>query len=232
MKNIRLILAAVIAVAVVFSIASVSSNAQEKSGSAAVVDLKLPKPAYTGTPKNIPPGTTAEKPTGKKREPWTAPAGVKLLSANKPVTSSDKEPIIGKLEQVTDGDKEGTDGSWVERGPGLQWVQIDLEKPADIYGIVVWHMHSDPRIYRDVVIQVADDADFITGVKTVFNNDQDNSAGLGVGKDREFFEGYEGKLIDMKSPVKARYLRLYSKGNTSDDQNHYTEVEVYGMEGK
>src|SRR3954463_6836544 len=206
----------------------------DKSNSSSVVEIKLPKPAYTGTPKNAPPGgTTAEKPSTKKRDPWVAPAGVKNLALNKPVTSSDKDPIIGKLDQVTDGDKEGSDGSWVELAPGLQWVQIDLGKACDIYGILMWHQHGDPRIYRDVVVQVADDADFINGVKTIFNNDQDNSAGLGVGKDREFYETYEGKLIDLaKSPVKARYVRFYSKGNTSDDQNHYTEIEVYGFEGK
>ena len=192
------------------------------------VEFKLPKPAYAGTPKAIPPGTTAEKPTGKPRAPWYAPPGVKNLALNKPVTSSDKEPIIGKLEQITDGDKEGSDGSWVELGPGLQWVQIDLQNPGMVYGFLVWHHHGDPRIYRDVVIQISDDPDFINGVKTVFNNDQDNSAGLGVGKDREFFEGYEGKLIEVPG-VKGRYVRLYSKGSTSDDQNHYTEVEVWGL---
>jgi len=226
MKMVAMIAAAMI----VFAVAC---NGDEKSNSVNVVEFKLPKPAYTGTPKNIPPGTTAEKPTGKPRAPWTAPAGVKNLALNKPVTSSDKDPIIGKLEQVTDGDKEGSDGSWVELAPGLQWVQIDLGKPSDIYGILRWHQHGDPRIYRDVVVQVAADADSINGVKVIFNNDQDNSAGLGVGKDREFFETYEGKLIDLtKAPVKARYLRFYSKGNTSDDQNHYTEIEVYGFEGK
>src|SRR6266480_182847 len=83
-----------------------------------VVEIKLPKPAYTGTPKNIPPGTTAEKPTGKPRAPWNAPAGVKNLALNKPVTSSDKDPIIGKLEQVTDGDKEGSDGAGWSLGRG------------------------------------------------------------------------------------------------------------------
>jgi len=109
------------------------------------------------------------------------------------VTASDKDPIIGKLEQVTDGDKEGSDGSWVELAPGLQWVQIDLGRLLTSTAFCLWHQHGDPRIYRDVVVQVADDADFINGVKTIFNNDQDNSAGLGVGKDREFFETYEGK---------------------------------------
>ena len=86
-------------------------------------------------------------------------------------------------------------------------------------------------MYRDVVVQVSDDPDFISGVKTIFNNDQDNSAGLGIGKDREYFESDEGKLIDGAG-VKGRYVRCYSKGNTSDAQNHYIEVEVWGKAGK
>ena len=82
-----------------------------------------------------------------------------------------------------------------------------------------------------MVIQVAADADFITNVRTIFNNDHDNSSGLGLGQDKEYWETYEGKLIDAKGVV-ARYVRLYSKGSTADDQNHYTEVEVYGLPAK
>ena len=62
---------------------------------------------------------------------------------------------------------------------------------------------------------------------TVFNNDRDNSLGLGAGTDLHYTETNEGKLIDSKG-VHGRYVRLYSNGNTSDDLNHYTEVEVYG----
>jgi hypothetical protein len=81
------------------------------------------------------------------------------------------------------------------------------------------------------VVQVADDADFITNVRTLFNNDIDNSAGLGVGKDKHYTETNEGKLIDARG-VKARYVRLYSRGNTSDDLNHYIEVAVYATPAK
>ena len=118
-----------------------------------------------------------------------------------------------------------------ELGPGLQWIQIDLKEKAEIFAVVMWHYHAEPRVYRDVVVQVADDPDFITNVRTVFNNDHDNSAGLGLGKDLEYFESDEGTLVDGKGE-KARYVRLYSKGNTSDAQNHYIEVEVYGKPAK
>jgi len=64
-------------------------------------------------------------------------------------------------------------------------------------------------------------------VRTVFNNDIDESAGLMKGRDRHYTETNEGKLIDAQG-ASARYVRLYSQGNTSDDLNHYIEVEVYG----
>ncbi len=190
------------------------------------LEIQLPKPLFVGTPKNIK-STNLEKPLPGKRPLYQVPAGTTLLSAGRKVSSSDQAPIIGSLELLTDKDKEGGDGSIVELSPGKQYVQIDLGKPAQLAAIVVWHYHQDARVYRDVVVQVAEDADFISGVVTVFNNDDDNSSGLGAGKDKEFIETYEGKLIDGKG-AKGRYVRLYSNGNTSNDANHYIEAEVYG----
>jgi hypothetical protein len=199
------------------------------------LEIKLPKPLFQGTPKNIKQGPTMEKYDEKPRPPFYAPEGTTNLAAKKKVTSSDSQPIVGELTMVTDGDKEGADGSFVELGPDKQWVQIDLGAPAQIVALLVWHFHSEGRVYHDMVIQVADDADFIENVKTVFNNDFDNSSGLGVGKDLEYIEDYRGKLIDARDkkgePVKGRYVRLYSKGNTSNDMNHYVEVEVFGKSG-
>jgi len=93
---------------------------------------------------------------------------------------------------------------------------------------VVWHYHQEAVIYHDVIVQVSNDPNFQNGVTTLFNNDQDNSAGLGTGANKEYWETYEGKLIAAKG-VKARYVRLYSRGSTySDPLNRYTEVEVWG----
>jgi hypothetical protein len=219
-------------VAAVLLVALAAAMADEpKKGDTVELKLDLPKPLFTGTPKNLPAGTTVEKPTGKARPPLMVPKGVELLSLKKPVKMSDDNPVVGKPDMITDGNKEGTDGNWVELASGLQWVQIDLEKPAEIYAVVLWHYHAEPRVYRDVVVQVADDPDFIDNVRTLFNNDQDNSAGLGLGKDNEYFEMAEGKLIPANA-VKARYVRCYTKGSTNDDQNHYIEVEVHGKLGK
>src|SRR5947207_5900005 len=52
-----------------FAFAVAAYGQDKKTEGSSVVEFKLPKPAYTGTPKNIPAGTTAEKPTGKPRPP-------------------------------------------------------------------------------------------------------------------------------------------------------------------
>jgi hypothetical protein len=201
-------------------------SAQQGGGELVPVDIELPRPMFVGTPQNVQ-VPRLEKPLGKPRPPFLAPAGTTNVSAGKPVYSSDEEPIIGEIEMITDGDKEAADGSYVELGPFLQHVTIDLEQVCEIYAIVVWHYHKQARVYFDVVVQVADDRDFITGVRAIFNNDHDNSSGLGVGNDMHYVETSEGRLIDGKGN-RARFVRLYSNGNNANDLNHYIEVEVYG----
>jgi hypothetical protein len=192
------------------------------------LQLKLPRPMFTGTPKNIK-TANLEPPRGdQKRPPVMVPKGCVNLAAGKAVSGSDEEPVIGELEQITDGDKEGVEGSYVELGPSKQYIQVDLGKPATIHAVALWHFHSQARVYHDVIVQTADDEDFITNVKTIFNNDHDNSAGLGVGKDLEYIETYEGRPVAANAVV-GRYVRCYSNGNTSDEMNHYTELEVYGI---
>jgi len=190
------------------------------------IDIELPKPMFVGTPQDTR-VANLEKPLGKPRPPFLAPAGTTNIALEKPVASSDEEPIIGEIEMITDGDKEAADGSYVELAPFVQHVTIDLEAMHEIYAIVMWHYHKQAQVYSDVVVQVADDPDFITNVRTLFNNDTDNSAGLGVGEDWHYTETNEGKLINAKG-VKARYVRLYSNGNTGNELNHYIEVAVYG----
>ena len=186
---------------------------------------------FVGTPQSFQGITNLEKPLGKPREPFYAPKGTKNVAAGKPVKSSDEQPIIGEIKMITDGDKEAADGSYVELGPFRQQITIDLGSSYNIYAIIVWHYHKQARVYKDVVVQVADDADFIKNVRTVFNNDNDNSSGLGVGENKNYVETAEGKLIDAKGVV-GRYVRCYSNGNNANDLNNYIEVEVYGLPAK
>ena len=106
-------------------------------------------------------------------------------------------------------------------------MQIDLEAEAELAAIWIWHYHSQKRAYHDVIVQVSNDPEFATGVTTRFNNDYDNSAQQGKGTDKPYVDTRYGKLIDAKA-AKAQYVRLYSKGNTANDMNHYIEIEVYG----
>jgi hypothetical protein len=192
------------------------------------LELELPKPLFEGTPKSIKTPNLERNPTVIE---VMVPEGTVNIAAGKEVTSSDDFPVIGELEYITDGDKDGSDGSYVELGPDVQWIQIDLGDKKTIYAVALWHYHSQARAYRDVIIQVADDADFIENVQTVFNNDHDNSAGIGLGKDKEYIETNKGKLVDTKG-AKGQFVRLYSSGSTGSDMNHYIEVEVFGKLAK
>ncbi|MHC4517123.1 MAG: hypothetical protein ACYTAS_00915 [Planctomycetota bacterium] len=190
------------------------------------VHIDLPKALFVGTPQDNRVANLA-RPRRGPRPPFLAPPGTRNVALRKPVSSSDTEPVVGTLDMITDGDKEAADGSFVELGPGVQYVTLDLQARHEIYAVVIWHYHQQPRVYFDVVVQVSNDRRFQRGVQTVFNNDIDNSADRQTGRDLHYTETNEGKLIDTRG-VEARYVRLYSNGNTSDGLNHYIEVEVYG----
>jgi hypothetical protein len=200
------------------------------AGKLVPIPIQLPKPMFEGTPQNMS-VPNLQKPLGRPRDPFLAPAGVTNVAKGKKVTSSDTEPVIGEIEQVTDGDKKGADGSYVELGPGVQHVTIDLGAMHEVFAVLFWHFHKTPRVYFDVIVQVADDAAFTKNVRTLFNNDHDNTSKLGPGKDMNFVETSEGKLVDAKGS-RARAVRLYSRGSNANELNHYVEVEVFGRPAK
>jgi hypothetical protein len=210
--------------------AQAPAKAQAPAGKLVPIPIQLPKPMFEGTPQNLT-VPNLQKPLGRPRDPFLAPAGVANVAKGKKAISSDTEPVIGEIEQVTDGDKKGAEGSFVELGPGVQHVTVDLGATHEVFAVLFWHFHKTPRVYFDVVVQLADDADFKKNVRTLFNNDHDNTSGLGAGKDMNYVETAEGKLVDAKG-WRARYVRLYSKGNNANELNHYVEVEVFGRPAK
>ncbi len=157
---------------------------------------------------------------------FLVPKGTTNLARGKKVIAS-SDPVLGELTFVTDGKKQGTETNYLELEPDTQWIQIDLEKQAEIYAFYIWHYFREARSYRDVIIQISDDAKFKKGVQTIYSNDQDDSSGQGIGKSRPYIETFRGRLFDAKG-VKGRYVRIYSCGNTLNDFNHYVEVEVFG----
>jgi len=193
------------------------------------LETKLPKPMFVGTPTNIQGVSNIEepRPKGTPRPTFYVPEGTTNVALGKSVTASDEYPIIGSLDLITDGDKEAMEGSYVELAPFKQHITIDLGQQCEIYAVIVWHYHKQARVYFDVIVQLANDPDFLMDVKTIFNNDTDNSSQTGVGQQKHYIETSEGKLIDGKGH-RARYVRLYSNGSNANELNHYIEVEVFG----
>lgn len=194
------------------------------------LQLKLPSPTLKGTPEQLPTGPNIEPNSDKPGPAFMVAPGTVNVALGKPVTSSVK-PFTGDLSQITDGKKEAFDYDTVEMKKGVQWVQVDLGEPYTIEAIAIWHDHRYIQIIHDVVVQVSNDPDFKTGVTTLYNNDTDNSSGLGVGTDREYFERQFGRVIDGKG-TKARYVRGYTKGSTSSALNCWQEIEVYAVPNK
>ncbi len=188
--------------------------------------IELPRRMFVSTPVNLS-GIPHLEPMREGRRPnFLAPRGVTNVALNKPVTSSAGEPILGHLSMITDGDKEASDQSLVEIDPFSQYVTVDLEAEYEISALLFWHYHSQTRVNYDVVVQISSDPAFIEST-TLFNNDIDNSSGLGAGEDMHYLETHEGKLIDARG-LPARYVRLHSRGSNASDANHYLEIEVYG----
>ena len=134
--------------------------------SAKPLKLDVPRAQIIGTP--VPVKLPNLEPKTPNPEP-DVPEDVKNVAKGKKVTSSDDFPLIGELELVTDGDKGAAEGCYVELMNGLQWIQIDLEKQTEIFAVAMWHYHSQERAYKDVIIQVSDDPEFIKGVTTISN---------------------------------------------------------------
>jgi hypothetical protein len=190
--------------------------------------LKLPAPVFAGTPKQAPQGVIVDPPSTKSPV-IMVPRDTPNIAPKARLASSDKSATTAMLAKITDGDKEAEEDSVVLLRKGLQWIQFDFGRSEEIFAIAIWHAHDTAKIYRSVIVQVADDKDFTENVRTLFNNDADNSSGLGAGTDRQYFETFQGKTIDAKG-TRARYVRLYSHGSTDSAMNEYTEVEIYGRD--
>ena len=61
---------------------------------------------------------------------------------------------------------------------GLQWIEVDLQGSYNISQLQFFHYWGDQRTYHDVIARLSSDHVNFT---TVFNNDNDGSAGFGSG---------------------------------------------------
>ena len=168
-----------------------------------------------------------------RRPPFIVPVDAANIAKGRPVTSGmEDKPIIGKLGYVTDGVKRSGLFDYVELDSGPQWVQIDLGAMRTVYAIVIWHYYKSPVVYNDVIAQIADDAAFTQNVRTLFNNDHDNSSGLGVGKGTPYYSRWWGEIVDAmdheKEGQRARFVRVYTNGGSAGEDSRLVEIAVYG----
>jgi RnfABCDGE-type electron transport complex G subunit len=166
-------------------------------------DQAKPKPANLREEEKV------ERPEFYVRPP------VSNLALGKPVTSSiEHEPIIGELSMITDGVKTSEMFDYVELQSGPQWVQIDLGRKHVIYAVVIWHFYKNPVIYKDVIVQVADDV------------------GLGRGKDKSYRSRWWAEIVDARGKrcegTNARFVRVYTNGGMADEPTRFVEIAVCG----
>jgi hypothetical protein len=161
---------------------------------------------------------------------WNHYVDLQVLASSTNLATG-KIPISGgAISQpafATDGILDST--KYTSLSSNLQWLQIDLGQNCAIDQIRLWHYYADGRKYHDVIVQVSTAADFTSGVRTVFNDDTDNSAGLGAGTDGEYIETSAGKTITISPAAIARYVRIYGNGSTQNIWNHYVETQVFGV---
>src|SRR5258707_10437465 len=128
------------------------------SGDQVPLDLKLPAPAFKGTPKDVPVSSYTEPyDPDKKRPPMMVPAGLKNLAADKQtkITCSDKNAAADTLAKINDGDKEASEQSIIYLRKGTQWIQMDFGSPQEIFATVIWHAHNAAKVYHDIIVQIA-----------------------------------------------------------------------------
>src|SRR3978361_282445 len=73
------------------------------------LDLKLPSPAFKGTPKDIPLSSYVEPLSDKPRPAMMVPAGLKNLAKTAKLLCSDKNATSEVLAKLVDGNKEASD---------------------------------------------------------------------------------------------------------------------------
>ena len=144
------------------------------------------------------------------------------LALNKPVKASTGPAGKHKrpFSSVTDGSTYYGYYIMTETTPGIpQWIEVDLEGIYPIDTIVIWHYYSDNRKYHHNKIAVSTTGKFRGEETVIFDSDVNG----------EYVETEDGERIDFK-PARARYVRNWIDGNTSDfggSDNHWIEIKVY-----
>ncbi len=106
------------------------------------------------------------------------------------------------------------------------YIQVDLGKTCYIDSMnLVFYYSAVNRIYNNVVIVGSNTADFADPY-VLYNADKENFFGFGEGSAESVVATKEG--IDIETSASARYLRVYTKGNSNNSSVHIVEFSVFG----
>ena len=149
-------------------------------------------------------------------------------------TSDDSDENVNSekpKEMVTDGviDNSSYCDFGIDDERRSAYLQVDLGANNLISKINMWRYWKDGRTYDATVIAVSDNKNF-TNPTVVYNSDRDNVHGFGAGQDELYAETEDGKEFKFSSPVKARYIRVYTYGvKDGGTTNHVVELQALGV---
>ena len=138
--------------------------------------------------------------------------------------------VDGRYNNFNDFSKIGEEG---ENPTSSSYIQIDLGEVNEITSFKLFRYWHDKRKFYATVIVVSEDPDFEE--KTIlYNSDTENKHGLEVGTDTIYNEQESGKEFIVKddqdnpTTIKARYVRVYMYGSTSNTANYIVELQIWG----
>ena len=139
----------------------------------------------------------------------------------------------GSMANITDGNKAssafgvfGADGK-----TDSSYMEIDLGDVREVSSVNLWRYFQDGRTYRDTVVALSEDDEFTADDQILFNSDKQNHHKLGAGSSEAYAETAEGKSFKAKEGTRARYVRVYMRGQDDNKTtNHVVELEVMGRD--
>ncbi len=130
---------------------------------------------------------------------------------------------------VTDGILDPTTCMASSGSTGWAYIDFGSVYPINQINTSMW----GNWVFEDVVIQLSTTADFSSGVYTVFNNDTDDSVGVGAGTDGTYQDKYDTtnsyQLTTFTFDTQyARYLRVTNKCTDNGVvRSVFTEIQAY-----
>lgn len=141
-------------------------------------------------------------------------------SASIAPTSSTSSAVAGELAKITNGDN----NSWCDLGgSGPHEVTVDLGVVKTLRQIKVWGLFHNTRMYSDRIVRISENG---SDWYTIFNNDSDNSAGVGIGTHSEYIETQDGKVFTIPD-INAQYIQVWSGDDNLGGNATLVEIEAF-----